>query len=223
MLSIQGAWDQFLVRELSSHTLRSTAKRKNKIISITGNSARWTHEWFFHTSKNFFYFLNLFLIFWLCHMICGILVRPPGIEPTHPALEAWRLNHWTAREIRGAPFITGKWNCFFFFLKQNWAWFSSCDACEPRLGEASFSPYHHWTLSALIWGRDVVITVEKSQCRQCADLAWGGAPWGSAAGTAHSRSTPAVPRNPQRTEMVYLMGHEVASGQNTLPGIFDPC
>ena len=87
MLSIQGAWDQFLVRELSSHTLRSTAKRKNKIISITGNSARWTHEWFFHTSKNFFYFLNLFLIFWLCHMICGILVRPPGIEPTHPALE----------------------------------------------------------------------------------------------------------------------------------------
>ena len=31
------------------------------------------------------------------------------------------------------------------------------------------------------------------------------------------------PRNPQRTEMVYLMGHEVASGQNTLPGIFAPC
>ena len=23
--------------------------------------------------------------------------------------------------------------------------------------------------------------------------------------------------------MVYLMGHEVASGQNTLPGIFAPC
>ena len=48
-------------------------------------------------------------------MICGILVPPPGIEPTNPALEAWSLNHWTAGEIPGAPFITRKWNWFFFF------------------------------------------------------------------------------------------------------------
>ena len=31
---------------------------------------------------------------------CGILVPPPGIEPTPPAVEAWSLNHWTAREVR---------------------------------------------------------------------------------------------------------------------------
>ena len=23
----------------------------------------------------------------------------PGIEPVPPAVEAWRLNHWTAREV----------------------------------------------------------------------------------------------------------------------------
>ena len=32
-------------------------------------------------------------------MACGILVLGPGIKPVLPALEAWRLKHWTAREI----------------------------------------------------------------------------------------------------------------------------
>ena len=86
-----------------------------------------------------FSFFNLLLIFWLCHTICGILVPLPGAERMHPELEVWSLNHWTTREMPGAPFITD----FFFFLKQNRACFSSCDACEPRLGEASFSPYRH--------------------------------------------------------------------------------
>ena len=75
-----------------------------------------------------FSFFNLLLIFWLCHPICGVLVPPPRAEPTHPELEAWGLNHWTTREMPGA---------------QNRACFSSCDACEPRLGEASFSLYCH--------------------------------------------------------------------------------
>ena len=30
---------------------------------------------------------------------CGILVPWPGIEPMPPALGAWSLNHWTAREV----------------------------------------------------------------------------------------------------------------------------
>ena len=30
---------------------------------------------------------------------CGILVSQPGTEPTLPVLEAWSLNHWTAREV----------------------------------------------------------------------------------------------------------------------------
>ena len=29
----------------------------------------------------------------------GILIPGPGIEPSPPALEAWSLNNWTAREI----------------------------------------------------------------------------------------------------------------------------
>ena len=32
-------------------------------------------------------------------MAYGILVPQPGIEPVPPALEAWILNHWTAREV----------------------------------------------------------------------------------------------------------------------------
>ena len=30
---------------------------------------------------------------------CGILVPWPGIDPMPPAVEAWNLNHWTAREV----------------------------------------------------------------------------------------------------------------------------
>ena len=29
----------------------------------------------------------------------GILVPPPGVEPTPPAAEAKSLSHWTAREV----------------------------------------------------------------------------------------------------------------------------
>jgi len=29
----------------------------------------------------------------------GILVSPPGGQTCTPAMEAWNLNHWTAREV----------------------------------------------------------------------------------------------------------------------------
>ena len=29
---------------------------------------------------------------------CVILVTQPGIKPVNPALEAWSLNHWSARQ-----------------------------------------------------------------------------------------------------------------------------
>ena len=39
-------------------------------------------------------------LFFFCHVVaCGILVPQPGIEPTPPAVEARRLNHWTTREV----------------------------------------------------------------------------------------------------------------------------
>ena len=34
-----------------------------------------------------------------CPIACGILVFWPRIEPALPALEAWSLNHWTAKEV----------------------------------------------------------------------------------------------------------------------------
>ena len=42
--------------------------------------------------------MTLLLFFFGHHVACGILVLQPGIEPMPPALEAWSLNHWTARE-----------------------------------------------------------------------------------------------------------------------------
>ena len=49
-----------------------------------------------------------FLIFWLCHMACGILVPPPGIKPAPPALETRSLNHWTAREVLNSLYLNGR-------------------------------------------------------------------------------------------------------------------
>ena len=39
------------------------------------------------------------LFIWLCHAAYEILVPQPGIEPAPPEVEAWSLNHWTAREV----------------------------------------------------------------------------------------------------------------------------
>ena len=52
--------------------------------------------------KDFFlYFhrniINLFI--WPHGAACGILVPRPGIELAPPALGAWSLSHWTAREV----------------------------------------------------------------------------------------------------------------------------
>lgn len=45
-------------------------------------------------SFNFFFFL----LFFDC-VACGILVPYPGIELAPPAVEAWRVNHCTTREV----------------------------------------------------------------------------------------------------------------------------
>ena len=51
-------------------------------------------------------------LFCLCHTACGILVLRPGIEPSPPALGAWSLNHWTAREVLILYFyIPPSWGC----------------------------------------------------------------------------------------------------------------
>ena len=49
-------------------------------------------------------------------MVCGILVHQPGMEQAPPAVEAWRLNHWTTRgvptpesEAHKEKAVEGKW------------------------------------------------------------------------------------------------------------------
>ena len=46
-----------------------------------------------------FLLLLLLFLFWPHHAASGALVPWQGIEPVSPALEAWSLNHWTAREV----------------------------------------------------------------------------------------------------------------------------
>ena len=43
---------------------------------------------------------SFFLSFFFWSAAYGILVPRPGVEPTHPALQVWSLNHWTAREVQ---------------------------------------------------------------------------------------------------------------------------
>ena len=51
--------------------------------------------WFRHNPSS----VCVCLIFWTSRVASRILVLWPGIEPVPSALEAWSLNHWTAREV----------------------------------------------------------------------------------------------------------------------------
>ena len=49
-------------------------------------------------------FLSFFFS-WPHHTAYGIVVPWPGIEPTPPAVEAWSLNQWAAREAPWLDFL----------------------------------------------------------------------------------------------------------------------
>ena len=51
-----------------------------------------------------FIFILLFLFLAALWVACEILVPQPGIEPVPPAVEAWILNHWTARAVLSTSF-----------------------------------------------------------------------------------------------------------------------
>ena len=46
-----------------------------------------------------FCFSVIFILFWLRHVACGLLVPWPGSKPTPLALEARSLSHWATREV----------------------------------------------------------------------------------------------------------------------------
>ena len=50
-----------------------------------------------HRSLFFFFFFKAYLF--IGQVACGVLFSWPGIESAPPALEAWSLNHQTAREV----------------------------------------------------------------------------------------------------------------------------
>ena len=52
------------------------------------------HDIYFTEGDSYFNF-----IFWSCHVVCGVLVPWPGMEPIPAALEAQSLNHWTSKEV----------------------------------------------------------------------------------------------------------------------------
>ena len=58
-------------------------------------------------NKEVFFFI--FLVFLLHHAPCMIFVPRPGFKSMLPAVEAWRLNHWTTRK---SPFCFSV--CLFF-------------------------------------------------------------------------------------------------------------
>ena len=43
--------------------------------------------------------------FFFGHVACRILVPSPGTEPMPPAMEAWSLTYWTAKEVLGSIFL----------------------------------------------------------------------------------------------------------------------
>ena len=40
------------------------------------------------------------ILFWSCHVACGILVPQPGMKLMPPEVEARSLNHWIFREVQ---------------------------------------------------------------------------------------------------------------------------
>ena len=71
-------------------------------LNLDLNSAPW------NVGHGFFVLVFCFLP---CLLACRILVsQPAGTEPVPPALGAWSVNHWTAKEVP-RTFLSGKPDC----------------------------------------------------------------------------------------------------------------
>ena len=57
------------------------------------------------------------LILWPHHAACRMLAPRSGIKPTHPAVEVWSPNHWTARQVPRAAVLNLMKSIYqFYFL-----------------------------------------------------------------------------------------------------------
>ena len=68
--------------------LGSLVQRRN------GANTRWSTGYVAWVKNHL---LMFFFSFWLCHGACKMLFPRPGISPA--SVEAWRPNHWTAKEV----------------------------------------------------------------------------------------------------------------------------
>ena len=77
--------------------------------------------------------------FFFGHTACEILVPQLGIEPTPPAVEAWSLNQWTAREFpRVHSLLIGPHQPLKLSIIQCWIkWFLTWD--DTREGNTWYS------------------------------------------------------------------------------------
>ena len=87
------------------------------------------------------------LFFWPCHTVCtqlGILVPQQGIRrpPELPAVEAWRVHHWTVRKVPDMTFLKwqnykdGEWigGCQEEGEEGRWAWLPKRSGRGPSDG-----------------------------------------------------------------------------------------
>ena len=82
--------------------------------------------------------------FWPWHLVCRILVSPPGTEPTPPALEAQSLNHWTTRE---GPSMCPVVPCWHRPTKDY-----TCCAWVKALLSVGVTPHLTLTSQTFLWG-----------------------------------------------------------------------
>ena len=99
---------------LKEHNLRKKKwfeRNSNQLgLYLGSETGSWNMRlFFFLTWYSIQFWLKKNFFFWLYPMACRILVPWPGIEPTPPAVEAWSLNHWIAREV--LHYFLKPWTC----------------------------------------------------------------------------------------------------------------
>ena len=105
-----------------------------------------------HSSSSFFLFLilSILFVFWPCRVACGILVLRAGIKPTPPALEAWDLNCWTAREVSVSA-VGGSSCCSFTDIPVLFPLLWHCHLPAPSLVSRFMLLFHRWLFEHAGW------------------------------------------------------------------------
>ena len=86
-----------IMRTLEGGNSRMANSAARKKVSFSSHCL--SSEWICGCVFFFFFFNLIFFFFWLHYVACRLLVPWLGVEPVHPELEAWSLNHWTASEV----------------------------------------------------------------------------------------------------------------------------